>query len=54
MTQMRADQNIVAHRQAGERLHDLEGARNAAAGEPVRRLAGDILAVIRARVRRSA
>ena len=46
MAQMRADQNIVAHRQAGERLHDLKGAGDAAPGEPVRRLAGDVVAGI--------
>ena len=40
--QMRADRDVLAHGQAGERLHDLEGARDAAAGKPVRRLAGDV------------
>ena len=46
MAQMRADQNVVAHRQPGERLHDLEGARDAAPRKPVRRLAGDVVAAI--------
>src|SRR5208282_3834583 len=46
MAQMRADENVVAHRQPGERLHDLEGSRDAAPGKPVRRLAGDVLAAI--------
>ena len=54
MAQMRADEDVVAHRQPGERLHDLEGARDAATGEPVRRLAGDILARHNAPGRRSA
>ena len=46
MAQMRADQDVFAHRQAGERLHDLEGARDAAPRQPMRRLAGDVLAGI--------
>ena len=44
MAQMRADQDVLAHRQAGEGLHDLEGAGDAAPREPMRRLAGDVLA----------
>ena len=44
VTQMCADQNIVAHGQPGERLHDLERAGDAAPGKPVRRLAGDVVA----------
>ena len=30
MAQMRADRDVLAHRQPGEGLHDLEGARDAA------------------------
>ena len=44
--QMRADRDVLPHGQARERLHDLEGARDAAAREPVRRLAGDVGAVV--------
>ena len=44
--QMRADRDVLPHRQAGERLHDLEGAGDAAPGEPMRRHAGDVGAVI--------
>lgn len=44
--QMCADQNIVAHRQAGEGLHDLEGPRDAAAREAVRRLTRYVFAVV--------
>ena len=44
--QVRADQDVLAHRQAGKRLHDLEGARDAAPRQPMRRLAGDVLAGI--------
>ena len=39
--------NVLAHGQARERLDDLEGARDAAPSEPVRRLACDIGAIIR-------
>ena len=46
VVQMRADQDIVAHRQAGKRLHDLEGAGDAAPRQPMRRLAGDVFAGI--------
>ncbi len=42
MAQMRADQNVVAHRKSGEWLHDLKGTGDAAAGAPMRRLAGDV------------
>ena len=44
--EMRADRDVLAHGQSGERLHDLEGARDAAPGELVRRLAGDVGAVV--------
>ena len=44
--QMRADGDVFAHRQARERLHDLEGAGDAAPRELVRRLAGDVGAVV--------
>ena len=37
MAQMRADADILAHDQAGERLHDLEGAGDAAPRAVVRR-----------------
>ena len=43
--QMRADRDVLAHGQARERLHDLEGARDAAPRELVRRHAGDVGAV---------
>ena len=44
--QMGADQDVLAHREAGEGLHDLEGARDTAPREAIRRLAGDVLAAI--------
>ena len=44
--QMRADGDVLAHRQAGKWLHDLEGARDAAPGQPMRRLARDVGAVV--------
>src|SRR5215208_3156178 len=43
---MRADGNVLPHRQAGKWLHDLEGAGDAAPGEAVRRRACDVLAGI--------
>ena len=46
MMQMRADPDVLAHRQPGEGLHDLEGAGDAAPRQPMRRLAGDVLAAI--------
>ena len=52
--QMRADQDVLAHREAGEGLHDLEGAGDAAPRQPMRRLAGDVLAAIAHACRRSA
>ena len=44
--QMCADRDVLGDGQAGERLHDLERARDAAPGEAVRRLAGDVAAGI--------
>ena len=44
--QMRADRDVLPHRQARERLHDLEGAGDAAPRQPMRRLAGDVGAVV--------
>ena len=44
--QMRADRDVLPHRQAGKRLHDLEGARDAAPRQQVRRHAGDVVAGI--------
>jgi hypothetical protein len=41
---MRADGNVLTHRQAGEWLHDLESAGDAAAGEAIRRCVGDVVA----------
>src|SRR5437762_13749362 len=41
---MRADGDVLSHRQAGERLHDLEGASDAAPGEAIWRCAGDVVA----------
>ena len=46
VTQIRADQNVVAHRNAAERLHDLEGPGDAAPRQAMRRLAGHVLAAI--------
>ena len=43
--EVRADRDVLAHGLRGERLRDLEGARDAAPREPVRRLAGDVGAV---------
>ena len=43
---MGADQNVLAHRQADEGLHDLEGSCDAAPREAMRRLAGNVLAGI--------
>ena len=43
---MRADRDVFAHSQARERLYDLEGARDAAPREPMRRLARDIGAIV--------
>jgi hypothetical protein len=43
---MRAHQDVLAHRQADERLHDLEGARDAEARQLMRRLARYFLARI--------
>ena len=40
VTQIRADQNVVAHRNAAERLHDLEGPGDAAPRQAMRRLTG--------------
>ena len=51
---MRADRDVLAHGQARERLHDLEGARDAAPREPMRRLARDIGAIVERRGLRSA
>ena len=39
---MRADRDVVVHGQSGERLHDLEGAGDAAPRQAVRGLAGDV------------
>ncbi len=44
--EMRADRDVLAHGQPGERLHDLERARDAAPRKLVRRLAGDVGAVV--------
>src|SRR6202030_2150407 len=44
--EMRADGDILPHGQPRKRLHDLEGPRQAAARELVRRRAGNIRAVI--------
>jgi hypothetical protein len=44
--QMRADRDVLAHGQAGERLRDLERARDAAPRQQMRRLAGDLGALI--------
>ena len=52
--QVRADGDVLAHAQAGERLHDLEGARDAAPRQHVRRHAGDVVAAIDGCARRSA
>ena len=41
MAQMRADQDVLAHREAGEGLHDLERARDPASRQLMRRQAGD-------------
>ena len=49
-----ADGDVFAHAQSGERLHDLECARDAAPREPMRRHAGDVLAGEADRRRRSA
>src|SRR5271154_1426962 len=43
---MRPDGDVLPYGETGKWLHDLEGPRDAAAGEPVRRLTGDICAVI--------
>ncbi len=44
--QVSADRDVFPHRQAYERLHDLEGAGDAAARQPMRRHAGDVGAII--------
>jgi hypothetical protein len=43
---VRTDRDVLPHRQAGERLHDLKGAGDAALGKPVWWLAGDVGAVV--------
>ena len=43
---MRPDCDVLPHAEARERLHDLERAGDAAAGEPVRRHADDIGAIV--------
>ena len=40
-----ADHDVLAHADLGERLGDLEGAHHAGGADPVRRQAGDVLAV---------
>src|SRR5262245_17703487 len=49
MTKVSSNQNILAHRKTDEWLNDLEGARDAALREAMRRLAGDILARVKDR-----
>jgi hypothetical protein len=44
VVKMGTDQNVLAHRQADKGLHDLEGSRDAASCEAMRRLAGNVLA----------
>ena len=46
--EMRADRDVLAHGQPGERLRDLEGARDAAPRQQMRRHAGDVGALDRA------
>ena len=44
MMKMSTNKNIFADRQAIKRLHDLEGSRDTAPRETIRRLAGHVLA----------
>ncbi len=46
LREMCADRDVLAHGQAGERLHDLKGARDAAPGEAIWRQAGNVGAVV--------